>query len=137
MDFEEEEKMEGNEIIPENNENIKLERKNELNIKGEYLDRHKLIELLENFKYYKIVLPSYEFFNYLINNDIQKIKSNEIIKYIDSDKDGYISILQILNFILKELTYRSTKLLYKYLYLKIYYDLGFPSSEEFFTRYNL
>ena len=136
MDFEEEEKMEGNEIIPEKKESIKLERKNELNIKGEYIDRHKLIELFENFKYYKIILPSYDFFNYLINNDIQKIKSFEIIKYIDSDEDGYISIIQIINFILKELTYRSTKLLYKYLYLKIYYDLGFPSSEEFFSRYN-
>ena len=136
INFKEEEKFEGNEIIMKNQEVNKLERKNELNIKGEYVDRHKLIELLENFKYHKLTLPSYNFLNYLINNEIPKIKSFEIMKYIDSDEDGYISIVQILNFTLKELTFRSTRLLYKYLYLKIYQDLGFPSSEEFFTRYN-
>ena len=136
IDFMEEEKLKGDEVSPENFEEKKLERKNELNIKEEYIDRHTLIELLENFGFYKLILPSYIFFKYLINNNISKEKSFEIMKYIDKDKDGYISIIQILNFLLKELAYRSMKLLYKYLYLKIYQDLGFPSSEEFFTRYN-
>ena len=107
-----------------------------LNIEGEYIDRHKLIKILEDFKYHKLALPSYDFILYLSKNEIPKQKAFEITKYIDEDNDGYISMIEIINFLLKELTFRSTKLLYKYLYLKVYYDLGFPSSEEFFSRYN-
>ena len=143
FNFDEEENMEGNkapmgQISEKSNisEKYVLKRKNELNIEGEYIDRHKIIELFENFTHYNLIFPSYNLMQYLINNEISKQKSFEIIKYLDSDKDGYISFLQIINFILKELTFRSTKLLYKYLYLKIYKDFGFPTSEEFFTRYN-
>ena len=139
VNFIEEEKMEGDKALLKDiiEYNPELEQKNiELNIKGEYVDRYKLIDLFENFSYFKLVFPSYNLMKYLMINEISKGKSYEIIKFIDSDEDGYISLLQLLNFILKELTHCSTKLLYKYLYLKIYQDLGFPSSEEFFTRYN-
>ena len=136
INFVEEEKMEGNEALLSDIIENKIEIKKDLDIKGEYIDRHILLELLENFSYYKLIFPSYNLLQYLLNNEISREKSFEIVKYIDADEDGYISFLQILNFILKELKHRSTKLLYKYLYLKIYQDLGFPSSEEFFTRYN-
>ena len=115
-----------NEDINEKNKNIKIE--------GEYIDRHKLIIILENYSYHKLNCPCYDFVLYLSTNNISKTKAFEITKFIDIDNDGYISILEILNFVLKDLTFRSTKLLYKYLYIKIYHDLGFPSSEEFFTR---
>ena len=116
--------------------NRNKDKNKKLNIEGEYIDRHKLIRILEDFKYHKLALPSYDFLLYLSKNEIPKKKAFEIAKYIDADNDGYISMIEIINFLLKELTFRSTKLLYKYLYLKVYYDLGFPSSEEFFSRYN-
>ena len=119
-----------------NNFNQDLNEKNKITIDGEYIDRHKLIIILENYSYHKLNCPCYDFVLYLSKNNISKKRSFEISKYIDIDNDGYISILEILNFVLKDLTFRSTKLLYKYLYIKIYHDLGFPSSEEFFTRYN-
>ena len=140
MPFKEEKILSGDKAINKEEESkydIKKESiKDNKEIKGEYIDQHKLIEIFENFKYHKILLTSYDFLSYLIINNISKEKSYEIMKYIDTDEDGYISILQIMNFILKVLKHRSTKMLYKYLYLKIYQDFGFPSSEEFFTRYN-
>ena len=138
INFTEEEKIEGDKVLLKDIIEYKpeMESKKELDIKGEYVDRKKLIDLLESFSHFKLVFPSYNLLQYLIKNEIPKGKSYEIIKFIDSDEDGYISFIQLINFILKELTHRSTKLLYKYLYLKIYQDLGFPSSEEFFTRYN-
>ena len=113
-----------------------LEKNKNINIDGEYIDRHKLIVVLENFSYHKLIFPIYDFLLYLCNNNISKQRSFEIAKYLDTDNDGYISMIDILKFVLKDLTFRSTKLMYKYLYLKIYQDLGFPSSEEFFIRYN-
>ena len=133
-----EEKIKGDQGVNYRDKNFSqnLDKNKNINIDGEYIDRHKLIVILENFSYHKIYFPIYDFLLYLSNNNISRQRSFEIIKYIDTDNDGYISILQVLNFVLKDLTFRSTKLLYKYLYLKVYQDLGFPSSEEFFTRYN-
>ena len=139
IEFREEKMSKGDQIINYNNktynEKIKIEDKNK-KIDGEYIDRHKLIVILENFSYHRLIIPCYDFLFYLTNNNISKQRSFEIVKYLDIDNDGYITILQILNFVLKDLTFRSTKLLYKYLYLKVYQDLGFTSSEVFFSRYN-
>ena len=141
MEFAEEEKVEGDQNLnykPKSlSEGTKISDKNKkFELDGEFIDRRKLIVILENFSYHKMIFPIYDFLFYLSNNNISRQRSFEIIKYLDTDNDGYISMLQILNFVLKDLTFRSTKLLYKYLYLKVYQDLGFPSSEEFFNRYN-
>ena len=118
------------------NETKNMEINKIINNNGEYTDKHKLIEIFENFRYHKLDVPCFDFILYLKKNNISKNRSFEIIKYLDMNSDGYISISEILNFVLKDLTFRSTKLLYKFLYLKIYKDLGFPSSEDFFSRYN-
>ena len=118
------------------NETKNMKKNKKISIDGEYTDKHKLIEIFENFRYHKLDVPCFDFILYLKKNNISKNRSFEIIKYLDMNNDGYISILEILNFVLKDLTFRSTKLLYKFLYLKIYKDLGFPSSEDFFSRYN-
>ena len=141
MEFIEEKQGEGDQNINYKNksfsENGKFSEKNKkFELDGEYIDRHKLIIILENFSYHKLIFPIYDFLLYLSNKNMSKQRAFEIIKYLDTDNDGYISILQILNFVLKDLTFRSTKLLYKYLYLKVYQDLGFPSTEDFFNRYN-
>ena len=139
-EFKEEKMEKGDQNINYNtksfNEIKRMDKNKNINIDGEYIDRNKLIIILENFSYHKLAIPCFDFLLYLTKNNISKQKSFEIIKYLDIDSDGYISILEIINFILKDLTFRSTKLLYKYLYLKIYIDLGFPSSEDFFSRYN-
>ena len=136
-EFKEEKKGQGDRNIDYNNKalnEIKNIKKN--NNFGEHTDRHKLITILENFSHPKLSVTCFDFILYLMKNNFSKGRAFEITKYLDMDYDGYISILEILNFVLKDLTFRSTKLLYKYLYLKIYKDLGFSSAEDFFSRYN-
>ena len=46
---------------------------------------------------------------YLSKNEIPKQKAFEITKYIDEDNDGYISMIEIINFLLKNNKHHSSK----------------------------
>ena len=56
-----------------------LEKNKRLDINGEYIDRHKLIIILENFSYHKLVIPLYDFLLYLSKNNISRKRSFEMI----------------------------------------------------------
>ena len=103
----------------------------------EYNDEYYLKLALENFNFTNNNFPSFDLINHLIEKeDFSNNYSYEIIKYLDEDNDGYINIIDLIKFLLHELKYRSTKLVYKYLYIKIYKELNFSSSEAFFKSYN-
>ena len=103
----------------------------------EYNDEYFLKLALENFNFNKNYFPSFELINYLVEKeDFSNNYCYEIIRYLDEDNDGYINIIDLIKFLLHELKYKATKLVYKYLYIKIYKELNLISSEEFFKNYN-
>ena len=74
----------------------------------------------ENFNYEKNFFPCFDLFNELVlKQTFPKNFINKLIKFLDNDKDGFISIINIINFLLHQLKHRSTKLLLKFLYNKI------------------
>ena len=104
----------------------------------EYNDEYYLKFAMENFICNKNVFPSFELFNFLVEKeDFSYHFIYNIIRYLDDDNDGYINLIDIIKFLLHELKFRSTKLVYKYLYIKIYKELNISSSEKFFKNYNI
>ena len=73
----------------------------------------------------------------MLENDFSNKYCSNIIKLLDNDGDGYIDIIDLIKFLLHELKYKATKLVFKYLYIRIYKELNLNSSKEFFTMYNL
>ena len=104
----------------------------------EYNDEYYLKFALENFICNKNIFPSFELFNFLVEKeDFSYNFIYKIVRYLDDDNDGYINLIDIIKFLLHELKFRSTKLVYKYLYIKIYKELKISSSEKFFKNYNI
>lgn len=103
-----------------------------------YQDEFLLIESLENFRTKTICFPSFDLMNYLVlNNSFPKAKIAELIKTIDSDLDGFISLLDILSYLLHTLKHRSVKVALQFLCLKIYTDFKLKKAEHFFTKNNI
>ena len=98
-----------------------------------------LEKIIENFEFDKFYFPTMELFKYLRKNNFKKEDSFNIIRYIDSNNDGYISVIELMDFLLKDMKYCSTKLVLKYLYIKIYKELNLSSSEIFFkiNKFNI
>ena len=104
----------------------------------EYNDEYYLKFALENFIFSNNNFPSFELFNYLVDKeDFSYNFAYKIIRYLDDDNDGYINLIDIIKFLLHELKFRSSKLVYKYFYIKIYKELNLSSSEKFFKNYNI
>ena len=123
------------------NTNI-IYKKNEINendklFKHEYNDEYFLKIALENFNFNKNKFPCFDLLNYLLEKDFSNKYISQITKFLDKDNDGYIDIIDIIKFLLRELKYKSTKLVFKYLYIRIYQEMNLNSSEEFFKMYNL
>ena len=86
-----------------------------------------VIDLVEKINIERPVMTSYDIINQfnVINSKLTVEKSknreikSEIIKEMDSDNDGFISGIDILNFLLNKLQYKSTKIAYKYIQTKI------------------
>ena len=103
----------------------------------EYNDEYFLKGALENFNFNKNYIACFDLINYLVEKeDFSNKYSYELIKYLDEDNDGYINVIDIIKFLLHKLKYKATKLVYKYLYIKIYKELQLSSCEEFFKNYN-
>ena len=126
-----------------NNNEIKLNIKYQQNKKikkieqKEYSDEYYLKFALENFDFNKNKFTCFNLYNHLLKNDFSSKYSLQIIKLLDKDYDGYIDIIDLILFLLFKLKYKSTKLVFKYLYIKIYKELNFESSEKFLKEYNL
>ena len=104
----------------------------------EFQDEFLLIQSIENFNTKSLYFPSFDLLNFLVlNNAFPKSKIATIIRYIDSDEDGFISILDIISYLLHKLKHRSTKLTFKYLSVKIYKVFKLNSSEDFFIKNNI
>ena len=104
----------------------------------EYNDEYFLKIALENFNFNRNHFPCFDLINYLVEKeDFSNNYSCEIIKYLDEDNDGYINVVDLIKFSLHQLKHKPTKLVYKYLYIKIYKELNLTSCEEFFKNYNI
>ena len=114
-----------------NNKNI-LEDKS---YKCNYGDEFYLKSALENFNFNKNKFTCFELMNYLIKNDFNNKFCLEVVKHLDKDSDGYIDVIDLFKFLLNELKYKSTKLVYKYLYIRIYKELNLKKCQLFFKMY--
>ena len=104
----------------------------------EYEDEFYLIEALENFSAEKNYFATFELFNYLtIKNHFPRERMSQFVKLLDNDLDGFISLLEIMSFLLNYFKYRSTKLLLKYLYIQIYNEFKMDSCDDFFIKNNI
>ena len=87
---------------------------------------------MENFNFEKIYFSDNDLLMHLKQNKIAKNTCEEIVKYIDNNDDGLISVMDLYKFLLYELKYKSVKLVLKYLNIKIYKELNLKSSFKFF-----
>ena len=101
-----------------------------------YNNEYYLKIALENFNFNRNKFTCFNLYQHLLQNDFDSKFSAQIVKMLDKDFDGYIDIVDVIVFLLFNSKYKSTKLVYKYLYIKIYKELKFNSSEEFFREYN-
>ena len=103
----------------------------------DYNDEYFLKSSLENFNFNNNNFPCFDLLSHLVEKEDFSTKySYEIIRYLDNDNDGYINVVDLIKFLLHQLKYKATKLVYKYLYIKIYKELNLSSCEEFFKKYN-
>ena len=104
----------------------------------EYEDEFFIIEALEKFKTEKNYFPAFDLFNDLIiNNSQPKEKMAQFVKYLDHDLDGFISLIDIMSFLLHFYKHRSTKILLRFLCNTIYHDFKMESSDDFFIKNNI
>ena len=104
----------------------------------EYEDEYFLIEALEKFKTEKNYFPCFDLFNDLIiNNSQSREKMSQFIKFLDNDLDGFISLLDLMSFLLHFYKHRSTKILLRFLYNTIYNDFKMESTDDFFIKNNI
>ena len=89
---------------------------------------------LEKFNFEEIYFSNDDLLKHLKENKIEEKTCEDIIKYIDNNDDGLISIIDLFKFLLYELKYKSVKLVLKYLYIKIYKELKLNSSYAFFKK---
>ena len=97
-----------------------------------------LIELLEDFDIYnnEEFSPTYELYKVLekkFSPTIPKDKISNCVNAIDTNKNGYISYLDLINFLLNDLRYKSSKIGWKEVTRKIVYGLNM-SVDDFFNK---
>ena len=90
--------------------------------------------VLENYNFEDIFCNKEDLLSHLIKNKIEQKMAEETVKYLDNNDNGQISIINLFKFLFYELKYKSTKLVLKYLYLKIYKELKYDSSITFFEN---
>ena len=119
-----------------NDKNLMSEK---IEILEEYNEEIFLKNILENFNFEKIYFSDNDLLIYLKKNKLDKNTCEEIIKYIDNNDDGLISVMDLYKFLLYELKYKSVKLVLKYLNIKIYKELNLKSSFKFFkaNKFNI
>ena len=104
----------------------------------EYEDEFCLIEALEKFQTEKNYFPTFELFNDLtIKNHFPRKRMSQFVKFLDNDLDGFISLLEIMSFLLHYFRHRSTKLLLRFLYVQVYNEFKMDSSDDFFIKNNI
>ena len=104
------------------------------NLEDEFL----LIESFEKFQTKTLFFPSYDLLNFLVNNNsFPKTEIAKSIRKIDSDGDGFLSLVDILTYLLHSLRHRSIKIALQFLYLKIYKGFNLSEAEYFFTKNNI
>ena len=111
-----------------NDKNIMSEKVENLEEESEEI---LLRNALENFNFEKIYFSDNELLLHLKQNKIAKNTCEEVVKYIDNNDDGLISVMDLYKFLLYELKYKSVKLVLKYLNIKIYKELKLKSSHKF------
>ena len=102
-----------------------------------------VIDLVEKINIERPVMTSYDIINQfnVINSKLTVEKSknreikSEIIKEMDSDNDGFISGIDILNFLLNKLKFKSTKIAYKYIQTKINIEFDSETLKFFQNTY--
>lgn len=62
---------------------------------------------------------------------------SQFIKFLDNDLDGFISLLDLMSFLLHFYKHRSTKILLRFLYNTIYNDFKMESTDDFFIKNNI
>ena len=117
-----------------NDPNLAVDKTEVLN---EYSEEELLKIALDNLNFENINFSKEDLLTYLLNNKIKKEMAEEVVKYLDNNDDGLISIINVFKFLLYELKYKSSKLVLKYLYLKIYKELEYKSSKNFFKNNKL
>ena len=119
-----------------NDKNLMSEK---VEILEEYNEEIQLRNALENFNFEKIYFSDNDLLMHLEQNKIAKNTCEEIVKYIDNNDDGLISVMDLYKFLLYELKYKSVKLVLKYLNIKIYKELNLKSSFKFFkaNKFNI
>lgn len=103
-------------------------------ILNEYSEEDLVRIALEKFNFDKIYFSDKELLGHLKENRIAEKTSEDVVKYIDNNDDGSISVVDLFKFLLYELKYKSIKLVLKYLYIKIYKELQLNSSYSFFKK---
>ena len=144
--FEEEKQIEGDKgvIFEEKNKNTgEIEKfyTNDKNMATEKIERineyseEDLVKYaLENFQFETIYFSDNDLLLHLEENKIEQKTREEIVKYIDNNDNGSISVIDLFKFLLYRLKYKSIKLVLKYLYIKIYKELQMKSSYQFFKN---
>ena len=92
-------------------------------ILNEYSEEDLVRIALEKFNFDKIYFSDEELLGHLKENKIAEKTREDVVKYIDNNDDGLISVVDLFKFLLYELKYKSIKLVFKYLYIKIYKEL--------------
>jgi len=121
------------------NNHIEEERKiDQINI-DESNEEILLRNALENFNFEKIYFSNNDLLMHLKEKKIGKNTYEKIVKYIDNNEDGLISVIDLYKFLLYEMKYKSVKLVLKYLNIKIYKELKLKSSFKFFkaNKFNI
>ena len=114
-----------------NDKDIAIDKVEVLN---KYNEEDLLRMALENFNFEEIYFTKEDLLSHLIQNKIEKKIAEETVNYLDNNEKGQISVINLFKFLLYDLKYKSSKLVVKYLYLKIYKDLKYKSSEIFFKN---
>ena len=102
-----------------------------------------VIDLVEKLNIERPVMTSYDIINQfnMIHSKLTVEKSknreikSEIIKEMDEDNDGFISGIDILNFLLNKLQFKSTKIAYKYIHTKINIEFDSETLKFFQNTY--
>jgi len=99
-----------------------------------------LIDILEGISIRSSEITSFEIFNLVLVNyqstDFPKRHISDLVKAIDANKDGFISNLDLINFLLKYFKHRSTILGLKEINRKIQFEIK-TTTEDFFTSKGL
>ena len=114
-----------------NDKDLAVDKVEDLN---EYSEEDLLKMAIENYNFEENYFFKEDLLSHLIKNKIEKKMAEETINYLDNNENGKISAVNLFKFLLYEMKYKSSKIVLKYLYLKIYKDLKYKSTLIFFKN---